>query len=136
MADYLWEVEEIVGLLKGKAALSCARCGATARQGGHGMPFEPPKDVTRLKGKVELVDGKLTLQIPLAVGGDKLATVRGAHGQIDGDFLVVVIKPWLAEKLRIEAGSIVQVDNANGTFSITRHPENDARGRTQKPTIH
>jgi len=35
----------------------------------------------------------------------------------EGDF---VIQPWLAEKLRIVAGSLVVVDNVNGKFTITR----------------
>lgn len=70
-------------------------------------------------------DGQLALRIPLAVGGDKLAPYAKNVGQIDGDFLIVVIKPWLAEKLRIEAGSLVFVDNANGRFTITRSADND-----------
>ncbi len=90
------------------------------------MPFPPPTGVTSLKGTVEVLsDGQLALQIPLVVGGDKLARFAGRIGQVDGEFLVVVIKPWLAEKLRIGAGSIVYVDNADGKFRITRSAEND-----------
>ena len=35
-----------------------------------------------LEGPVELIDGKLTLQIPLAAGGDKLA-LEHAHKRVD-----------------------------------------------------
>ncbi len=46
-------------------------------------------------------------------------------GSIIGDNLEVEIKPWLAEKLRIGAGSLVFVDNKNGKFTITRSAAND-----------
>src|SRR5262249_18464980 len=41
-------------------------------------------------------------------------------GQIEGDDLCIVIKPWLAEHLRIGEGSLVIVDNTTGKFRITR----------------
>ena len=78
-----------------------------------------------LEGPVELIDGKLILQIPLAAGGDKLAPLARGIGDVVGDDLVVVIQPWLAEKLRIGVGSLVHVDNCNGKFTITRSPKND-----------
>ena len=78
-----------------------------------------------LEGPVELIDGKLTLQIPLVAGGDKLAPLARGIGQVDGENLNVVIQPWLAEKLRIYAGSLVVVDNDNGKFTITRSAKND-----------
>ena len=73
-----------------------------------------------LEGPVELIDGRLTLQIPLAAGGDKLGPLARGIGEIDGENLNVVIQPWLAEKLRINVGSLVVVDNYNGKFTITR----------------
>jgi hypothetical protein len=78
-----------------------------------------------LEGPVELVDGKLTLAIPLAAGGDKLAPLARGIGEVVGEDLVVVVQPWLAEKLRIGAGSLVHVDNCNGKFTITRSAKND-----------
>ena len=78
-----------------------------------------------LEGPVELVDGKLTLQIPLAAGGDRLAPLARGIGKVIGADLVVVIPPWLAEKLRIDSGSLVHVDNCNGKFTITRSAKND-----------
>jgi hypothetical protein len=78
-----------------------------------------------IEGPVELIDGKLTLRVPLEAGGDQLAPLARGIGKIDGEFLDVVIQPWLAEKLRIEAGSLVFVDNKNGKFTITRSAAND-----------
>ena len=60
-------------------------------------------DTISIEGPVELIDSQLTLRIPLAAGGDKLAPHAHGIGQIEGDYLCVVILPWLAEKLRIGA---------------------------------
>jgi hypothetical protein len=78
-----------------------------------------------LEGPVELIDGKLTLQIPLVAGGDKLALLAHGIGEIDGENLNVVLQPGIAEQLRIDAGSLVVVDNFNGKFTITRSAKND-----------
>lgn len=82
-------------------------------------------DVISLEGPIELVDGKLILRIPLAAGGDRLAPFARGIGESDSEYLNVVIQPWLAERLRIEAGSLVVVDNKNGKFTITRSAAND-----------
>jgi len=82
-------------------------------------------DVISIEGPVELVEGQLVFRIPLAAGGDKLAPLARGIGETDGEYLNVVIKPWLAEKLRLEAGSLVFVDNKNGKFTITRSAAND-----------
>jgi hypothetical protein len=83
-------------------------------------------DYISLEGPVELEGDKLTLRIPLEAGGDQLAPFAKGIGEIDGDDLVVVIQPWLAKMLNIEAGSLVVVDNANGKFNVTRSASNDA----------
>jgi hypothetical protein len=72
-----------------------------------------------------VVDGKLAILIPLEAGGAVLAPLATGIGQIDGEFLKVVIQPWLAEKLRIGAGSLVIVDNMQGQLRITRSAAND-----------
>jgi hypothetical protein len=82
--------------------------------------------VTSLEGPLELYNGQLTLRIPLVAGGDKLVGCAGRIGQVDGEYLNVVIKPWLAEKLRVAAGNLVIVDNRNGKFTITRSAKNDS----------
>ena len=82
-------------------------------------------DFIYLEGPVERVDGQLILRIPLAVGGDQLAPLARGIGTTNGVYLNVVILPWLAEKLRIEEGSMVVVDNQNGKFTITGSAAND-----------
>ncbi len=82
-------------------------------------------NVISIEGPVELLDGQLVLQIPLVAGGDKLAPFAKGIGEVDGDFLNVVVQPWRADKLRISAGSWVVVDNCNGKFTITRSAKND-----------
>jgi len=67
----------------------------------------------------------LTIRIPLSIGGAELAPLAHGIGQIDGDNLCVIIKPWLAEQLRIGEGSLVIVDNAAGKLKITRSKAND-----------
>ena len=82
-------------------------------------------DLVSLEGAIVLRKGKLTLRIPLAAGGDKLAPSAKGIGKIEGEFLNVIIQPWLAQKLCIGAGDMVMVDNREGTFNITRsssHP--------------
>lgn len=83
------------------------------------------EEIITIQGPVELYDGQLVLRIPLACGGDKLAPYAKGIGEIEGDFLQIVIKPWLAEKLNISQNSLVIVDNCNAELTITRSAEND-----------
>jgi hypothetical protein len=83
-------------------------------------------DYISLEGPVELEDGRLTIRIPLEVGGDQLAPFAKGIGEIQGADLVVVIQPWMATMLNIGPGSLVFVDNANGKFNVTRSASNDS----------
>jgi hypothetical protein len=83
-------------------------------------------DFVSLEGPLENIDGKLVLRIPLEAGGNKLALFARGIGEIENDYLKVIIQPWLAEKLRVSADSLVIVDNKNGKFNITRSAANDA----------
>lgn len=74
-------------------------------------------------GPLESVDGKMLLQIPLDAGGRDLAPFAKGIGQVEGEFLVVEVLPWLAEKLHVHVGSKVIVDNLEGKFRITRNDE-------------
>ena len=78
-----------------------------------------------IEGPVELVDGEVMFRIPLAMGGGVLAEAARGIGETDGESLNVVIPTWLAEKLRIEAGSLVMVDNEDGKFHIIRSAADD-----------
>jgi hypothetical protein len=83
-------------------------------------------DIVSLEGPVELENGQLTIRIPLEYGGAELAPFTTGIGEIQDGDLVVVIQPWLAEKLNIGAESLVVVDNVEGKFRITRSAANDA----------
>lgn len=76
-------------------------------------------DVTSLEGPVERVNGKLTLLIPLEAGGDEFVECSRGISEIEGDCLKIVIPEWLAGSIRVEAGDLVSVNNANGKFNIT-----------------
>ena len=78
-----------------------------------------------LEGPVELVNNKLTVRIPLAVGGDRLRAFAKGLGKIDGEYLNVTIPRRLAKKLQIQPDSIVSVDNQKGKFNITTGAAND-----------
>jgi hypothetical protein len=79
-------------------------------------------EVTSLRGPVEKIEGKLTLLIPLEAGGDQFVECTKGIAEIHGTFLRVTIPEWLSGLLRIDEGSTVSVDNANGEFNI--HPIN------------
>jgi hypothetical protein len=77
-------------------------------------------NITCLTGPVETVDGKLVLRIPLAAGGSELVACSRGIGEVEGDFLSIVIEEWLAEKLGIAEATSVVVDNTNGRLNIRR----------------
>ena len=85
---------------------------------------EAPETIS-LEGPVELINDKLAVRIPLAVGGDKLARFAKGLGKIDGEYLNVTIPRRLAKKLKIQPDSIVSVDNRKGKFNITSSSVND-----------
>ena len=76
------------------------------------------QDVVSIGGPVEQIDGRLQLRIPLDAGGRQLVECSRGIASVDGDFLVVVIQPWLAEKLGLLPGSSVVVHNQDGKFNI------------------
>ena len=75
--------------------------------------------VTSLEGPVERRDGALVLIVPLEAGGAALAKSARGIGKVEGDELVVTIPEWLAERLGINGGSRVAIDNRDGKFNIT-----------------
>jgi hypothetical protein len=76
------------------------------------------EDITSLRGPVEKVDGKLVLRIPLDAGGDRLIECSRGLSETEAGYLNITIPEWLAGVLRIEAGSVVSVDNRNGKSNI------------------
>jgi hypothetical protein len=85
------------------------------------MKYTEPA-VLSLTGPVEVVDGILTLKIPLVAGGDKLVALTQGLGRVEGEFLVIPIYPRIAELLGIVEGSLVTVDNHNGEFNVRAAP--------------
>jgi len=75
-------------------------------------------DVISLQGPVEKLDGKLVLRIPLDAGGNEFIQCSRGISEIEGDFLKITIPEWLSGVLRIEAGSLVSVDNRDGKCDI------------------
>jgi hypothetical protein len=77
-------------------------------------------DVFSLQGPVQKEDNKLVLRIPMEAGASNFLECSRGISEIDGEYLKIVIPEWLAGMLRIDEGSVVSVDNANGKFNI--HP--------------
>ena len=61
-------------------------------------------EVVSLEGPVEIVDGELAIRIPLEAGGAALAPLAKGIGEIDGEFLKIVIQPWLRRSCALELG--------------------------------
>lgn len=78
-----------------------------------------------IKGPIEMVEGRLILQIPLAVGGDELKECTKGIGHVEGQFLIIEILPWMAEKLGVSEGTIMAVDNSTGEFRMQRADEQE-----------
>ncbi len=74
------------------------------------------------------------LLIPLEAGGRDLAPYAKGIGVISDGFLQVEVQPWLAEKLDVHLGSLVDVDNLEGKFRITRTGEEEPNQSLQPPT--
>ena len=78
------------------------------------------KDVFSLQGPLQKEDNKLVLRIPMEAGASNFLECSRGIAEIDGEYLKIVIPEWLAGMLRINEGSVVSVDNANGKLNI--HP--------------
>jgi hypothetical protein len=72
-----------------------------------------------IKGPVSKVGGKFTLLIPLGAGGNDLIKCSRGIAEIEGEDLKVTIPDWLADKMGLEEGSLVHVDNDESRFNIT-----------------
>ncbi len=76
-------------------------------------------NVVSLTGPIEKIDGKLVLMIPLDAGGAGLVESSRGISTVDGQFLRIEIPEWIARKLRVVEGDLVNVDNRCGKFNIT-----------------
>jgi hypothetical protein len=73
-----------------------------------------------LRGPIGTENGKLVMRIPLDAGGEKLQIAARGICEVDGDNLVVTIPHWLAQKIEINEGTEVYVDDRGGKFNITK----------------
>ena len=79
---------------------------------------------TSLQGPVLMVNGKLTLMIPLENGGAELCGLFARHLRGEGSCLKIAIPEWLAGMLRIDEGDIVRVSNWDGKLRIEPNEAN------------
>ena len=79
---------------------------------------------TSLQGPVLMVNGKLTLMIPLEDGEAEFAACSRGISEVEGSCLKITIPDWLAGVLRIDEGDIVSVSNWDGKLHIA---PNEAR---------
>ena len=83
----------------------------------------PKRDKTNkpisLEVRVLQVSGKFTLLIPLEAGGNELIECSHGIAEIAGEDLKVTIPDWLSDKMGLEEGSLVQIDNQDGKFNFT-----------------
>jgi hypothetical protein len=71
-----------------------------------------------LEGPVLLVNGEYVLLIPLNDGGAELVECSRGIGEVQGEFLKIVLPQWLVGVLRVEAGDIIRVGSEEGKFRI------------------
>ena len=55
-----------------------------------------------------------------AAGGDQFIECSKGISEVEGEYLKVIIPEWLAGMLRIDEGSVVNIDNEDAKFNI--HP--------------
>ena len=108
----------------------CERCGQIAiddprLEGNHSENPQPnlaqlsASEPVSLEALVLNAGGKLILLIPLEAGGNELFRYCRGIAEIDGSNLKVSIPDWLADKLGVQEGSRLRVDNDCGKFNIT-----------------
>jgi hypothetical protein len=73
---------------------------------------------TSLQGPVLMVNGKLTLMIPLENGRAEFAAGSRGISEGEGSCLRITIPDWLAGVLRIDEGDIVSVSNWDGKLHV------------------
>ena len=71
-----------------------------------------------LRGPIQSEGDKLVFRVPLNAGGAQLNLVASGISVVEGDDLVIIIPPWLAEKLQLVSGTEVTIDDRSGIFNI------------------
>ncbi len=86
--------------------------------------------IISIQGPLEEFEGDLALIIPLDEGGSTLYQITKQIGFIKDNNLIIIIKPWLAEKLYFYKGCIVHIDNENGKFNMWRVDDDNTISNT------
>lgn len=60
------------------------------------------------------------MRVPLDIGGRKLQNVARTVSFVEDGKLVVLIPEWLAERMRLDEGTHVHVDDRWGKLNIAR----------------
>ena len=79
-----------------------------------------PENYLSLQGPVERRENRLVLRIPLNAGGDKLQLIAKAASFVEDGNLVVLLPEWLAQRMKIDEGSEVYIDDRWGKLNIAR----------------
>lgn len=58
------------------------------------------------------------LIIPLSDGGSEFIKCAQGIGKVEGEYLKITIPDWMAEKMGFQDGTLVDIDNRNGTLNI------------------
>jgi hypothetical protein len=75
-------------------------------------------DPVSVKSSIELIDGQLTLRIPLDEGGEELISCTSRFASVESDYLYITLPDWMTERLGVSEGSVVVVDNRDGKFNV------------------
>lgn len=78
------------------------------------------EDFVAAEGPVERRGDRLVLRVPLEAGGEKLRPLARAISYVEEGRLVVLLPEWLAERMQLEEGSAVHIDNRWGRLNIAR----------------
>ena len=62
----------------------------------------------------------MVLRVPLEAGGERLKLVAKATSYEEDGRLVVVLPEWLSERMQLDEGSAVHLDNRFGRLNIAR----------------
>lgn len=73
-----------------------------------------------LEGPVERRGDSLVLCVPLSAGGEQLRHVASSTSYEEDGNLVVVLPNWLAERIKLDEGASVHVDDRWGKLNIAR----------------
>ena len=73
-----------------------------------------------LQGPVERRENRLVLRIPMDAGGDKLQVAARTTSIVEDGMLVVLLPEWLAQRMHLQEGTEVNIDDRWGKLNIAR----------------